>query len=219
MALRVSGKNQSALAAIRRHCAEHPQDVRGHVQKGAILEDMKRWKAASRAYEHALKLDASVGSARRNLDQLRAFRLLKRPRAQPAITRVRLLADVVKLMDHHRYESALQKLRLLQGLDPHNPWPSLYRAAVLESAGHSRSAKASYRAIRGAHPAFAPAAVNLVVLLAKEGQYDEARLEAEAAVRAFPTNRRLRYLKHAIEDKDREAPDSLVFKDLMYVPR
>ena len=78
-ALRIEGRNREAVAAFHKAISYASDRVDALIQMGAALEDRGSWQEAMAAYRRALEVDPGNTTAQRNLEQLRASRIVNDP--------------------------------------------------------------------------------------------------------------------------------------------
>ncbi len=192
--LRIQGKNKEAVETVDAVRAVDRGQVRALVQKAAALEDLGRLREAEQTYQEVLNLDPGNAAARRNLDQLRSYVAVNGQvntrNASADILRSKGLAA----LNRKDFDSALQVFHLLRGLCPQDPMPAFYSALCREKQGRTNEAIDAYKGVMEQFPGFAPARVNMVILLLESGQKDAAIRELKEALKVLPGDKRIRYL-------------------------
>lgn len=207
ISLRMEQKNRQALEAFTKALAVSPRHVTALIHMGATLEDLGRWKDAEQAYRRALEADPDNVSAKRNLEQLEAARNMNVPvKAPTGLERV-LTTKGLQALEQGEFDEALRCFQLLQGFFPDDPRPVLSAAAAWEQRGNSPEAEDLYRAMSKAFPNYAPARVNLVILLIRTGQREKAASEARAALETLPDDERIRFLARMLGAEIRLSDD------------
>lgn len=209
VALRMERKHREAAGAFARSLAAIPENAAALVQMGASLEDMGKWKEAEQSYRRAREVDPGNSAARRNLENLQAFRQAGPVSRGPSASEEILVRKGLQALDSKNPEEALRCFELLQGLLPDDPRPMLYTAIAWERSGDKQQAQAVYRETVKAFPGFAPARVHLMVLLLESGDCENATREAKAALEAMPRDERIRYLARRLGAAMRVSEDTM----------
>jgi protein O-GlcNAc transferase len=207
ISLRMEQKNRQALDAFTKALAVSPAHATALVHMGATLEDLGKWKDAEQAYRRALEADPDNVSAKRNLEQLEAFRNMNLPVKGPTALEKVLTTKGLQALEQGEFDEALRCFQLLQGFFPDDPRPVLSAAATWEQSGNSSEAEVLYRRMSKAFPNYAPARVNLVILLIKAGQREKAVNEARAALETLPDDERIRFLARMLGAEIRLSDD------------
>lgn len=194
IALRIAGKNRRAAQVFQRFLETRPDHAGAWTHLGAALEDLGKRRNAERAYERALDIEPTSASARRNLENLRAARTIQRADDEPNAAWQILVAQGAAALDEGRYGDALEVFRVAAGLAPGDPRPWLYSALAHEGRGRRREAERVYRRIIERFPSYAPARVNLVLLLLEDKHRDSASRVVREALERLPDDPSLRYL-------------------------
>jgi tetratricopeptide (TPR) repeat protein len=194
LALRSEGKNDRALAALKRCTIQWPQHAKAYVHMGGILEDQGKWKDAANAYRSALEMDPGNASAMRNLEQLISLRTVEGPLPAQNPYKGELLKSGLQALEGKDYTKALEVFRLLRGLFPDDPRPLFYSAQALEGQGKASHAIALYERIVELFPDYGAARVNLIIALMSKGDKEAAARNVQKALPVMQENRRLNYL-------------------------
>lgn len=197
-ALRIEGKYREAVAAFQKAISHAPYCVDALIQMGAALEDRGNWREAMAAYRRALEVDPGNMAAQRNLEQLRASRIVSGPPRIANPTKESLIQEGLRALEHNDPDRALQIFRLCRGLLNRDPRPLFLSAISLERKGKIRNAIALYEQTVARFPSFAPAWTNLVIALYESGDHASAGKRAQEAVKALPDDRGLKFLVRLI---------------------
>lgn len=194
LALRSEGRNGRASDALKKCIALSPANARAYVHLGASLEDQGKWKDAAHAYRRALELDPKDASAIRNLEHLISSRTVDHPLPARNPFREDLMKTGFQALDRKDYARASEVFRLLRGFFPDDPRPLLYSAEALELQGKTTHAISLYESAIESFPDYAPARINLIILLISQGETTAAAHTIQKALSVMPDNRRLKYL-------------------------
>jgi Flp pilus assembly protein TadD len=194
MELRTERKVTEALAVLSEVVLASPGNLDGWLQMGAAFEDLGKWKDAERCYRRVLEIDRDNADARRNLEQLSAFREVNVPLKASNVSKEILVNRGLEALRRRDYAKALQTFRLLQGLCPDDPRPLFYVASVYERQGLKEKAVATYTKTSKVFPGFVSARINLIILLTEMKARGRASQAARSALEAFPDDYRIRYL-------------------------
>ncbi|MBM3303220.1 MAG: tetratricopeptide repeat protein, partial [Deltaproteobacteria bacterium] len=187
--LRIEGKTKEAVEALKKAVSLMPGNADALVQLGAALEDVSKWEEAAHAYRRALELDPSNRAAQRNLEHIEASRALNEPPKLVNTAREALLQRGLHALEQGDADRALAVFRLCRGLLQNDPRPLFYSAVVMERHGKISDCIALYEQTIAAHPRFAPAWTNLLVVLLASGDREAAKKRAQDAIRALPDDR------------------------------
>jgi protein O-GlcNAc transferase len=199
LALRLEGKSRQAVEAFDRAIAAEPGHAQALTQKGAALEDQRKWKQAVEAYRQALAVDPSNHFARRNLEQLLAWRLVANPPAGVNPAKEDLIDSGLRALQRGDLGRAQEVFRLAHGLSSDDPRPMFFWALTLEEEGKHREAGVLYRNVVDSFPDYAPARINMVICLLSCGESREAEQETRRAMAAFPETHELRALQSLLQ--------------------
>jgi Flp pilus assembly protein TadD len=193
-ALRMGGKPGEALEAFKEVLARSPQNVDALVQMGACLEDLGKSREAEQTYLRALEIQPQYRTARQNLDQLLAAREINIPPSPQNPTAEVLLKRGLAAAEAKNYEAAFKDFRTVRGLSPQDPRPLIYSALVWELQGDRARATDAYKKAIELFPDYAPARINLIIMLMESGDRDAALANAKLANERLPGDRRISYL-------------------------
>ncbi len=192
--LRTERKITEALAVLSEVVLASPGNVDGWLQMGAAFEDLGKWKDAERCYRRVLEIDRDNADARRNLEQLLAFREANVPLKVSKVSKEILVNRGLEALQRRDYDKALKTFRLVQGLCPDDPRPLFYIAVDYERRGLKEKAVATYTKTSKVFPGFVPARINLIILLTEMKARGRASQAARRALEACPGDHRIRYL-------------------------
>jgi superkiller protein 3 len=204
--LRSEGHNGRASDALKKCVALAPNDARAYVHLGATLEDQGKWKEAATAYHRALELDPKDASATRSLEQLISSRTVDHQLPTRNRFREETLHRGFQALEAKEYSKAVEIFRLLRGLFPDDPRPLLYSAEAFELQGNVSQAISLYENAIETFPGYAPARVNLIILLISKGEREAAARHLQKALSIMPDNRRLKYLAGLLGGSGRDNP-------------
>ncbi len=147
---------------------------------GSAYMAMGQYEKASDFLERAGRVSAEGGAARRlGLGQGRGESdllvvLRDKLETEPEFHEGRfVLAN--ELLNRAQYDDALEVARSLADRLPDNPVPLNLQGRILKAMGDPEGARDAYRKSLERDPGFAPAAVNLALMMLDEGQLDKAR--------------------------------------------
>ena len=201
IALRVDQKPREALEAFRQALAAAPGNLETLVQMGATLEDLGKTQEAAACYRRVLHVDPNHASARRNLQQLEASRVINEASKLPNPAGERFLMLGLQAMGAHDFDRALHLFRLSRGMLDHDPRPLFFSAIVAERSGVTRRAIDLYEQTVVAFPDFAPGWKNLVIALLRSGDRQGAIGRLKEARKAVPDDRGIRWLFDLTADR------------------
>jgi Flp pilus assembly protein TadD len=187
------------VEAFDRAIAAEPAHAQALTQKGAALEDQRKWKEATEAYRQALAIDPSNHFARRNLEQLLSWRFVANPPAGVNPAREDLLDSGLRALQRGDLARAREVFGLAHGLSSDDPRPMFFWALTLEEEGKQQEAGALYRKVIDSFPDYAPARINLVICLLSCGESREAEHETRRAMAAFPESHEFRALQSLLQ--------------------
>ncbi|MEW6111850.1 MAG: tetratricopeptide repeat protein [Thermodesulfobacteriota bacterium] len=193
-ALRMGGKPGEALEAFKEVIARSPQHVDALVQTGACLEDLGKLREAEQTYLRALEIQPQNPTARRNLDQLLAAREINIPPSPQNPTAEVLLKRGLAAAETKNFDAAFKDFQTVRGLSPQDPRPLVYSALVWERQGDRARATDAYKKAIELFPDYAPARINLIIMLMESGNRDAALATAKLANERLPGDRRINYL-------------------------
>ncbi len=199
--LRAKGKTQEATEAFRLVLAKSPTHVGALVHLGASLEDLGKWKEAEKTYLRIMEIEPDNKAARRNLDQLRAIREMDSSIPIQNRSREILLGRGLAALETKDFDMARRHFRVVRGLSPNDPRPMFYSALAWERQGDLQKAEAVYRNMTEQFPDYAPARINLILVLLARGDNSRAAIEARAGLERVRDDKRISYLARLAEER------------------
>ncbi|MBM4325685.1 MAG: tetratricopeptide repeat protein [Deltaproteobacteria bacterium] len=198
IALRMAGKPGEALEAFKEALERSPENVAALVQMGACQEDLGKWREAEQTYLRALEVQPENPTARRNLEQLLAAREINTPPSPQNPTAEVLLRRGLAAAEAKQYDAALNDFQTVRGLSPQDPRPLFYSALLWERQGEQTRAADLYRKTIELFPEYAPARINLIIVLMESGAREAAVATAKLANERLPRDQRISYLTHLL---------------------
>jgi tetratricopeptide (TPR) repeat protein len=170
-----AGRFDEALGALQDVGKDEPKNVQVQLQIAELLERKRDFAGAAAALAKARAIENSVDVRYAEAELLRA-----QGKTSPAIVAIQTLLNDTK-KDQYSDQQKVERMRMLNALGTMN-----------QETGKTQEAVAAYRQISDIDATLAPrVAIQIIEAFRAGKEYKTARLEADAALKKFPSERGL----------------------------